>query len=155
MAELNEFEPTTINFVEYKPKNTCELVHLRRDYYNHRLPKSKYEAIKHRTDRSKNETHLTDKAKQFKRKHKQDDKSKRSDRQYKLFQHRQMFIQMIDDEFQEPLRRYNRNWAEDAPYSRYNYLMDGENDSDDDIEPYSPFDADASEFIKSQYSLSK
>ena len=145
MSELNEFEPTTICFVEYKPKNTCELVHLRRDYYNHRLPKSKYEAIKHRTDRSKNESHLTDKAKQFKRKHKQDDKSKRSDRQYKLFQHRQMFIQMIDDEFQEPLRRYNRDWMED-----------GDNDSDDDVEPYypSPFDTGALEFIKLQYNLS-
>jgi hypothetical protein len=145
MDALNEFEPKTISFGAFEPETITEHTHVRRNYYNARLSKSKYEAIKNRTDRSKNESHLTDKAKQFKRKHKQDDKSKRSDRQYKLFQHRQMFIQMIDDEFQEPLRRYNRDWMED-----------GDNDSDDDVEPYfpSPFDTGALEFIKLQYSLS-
>lgn len=151
MDALNEFEPKTINYGEFEPETINEHNHLRRDFYNAKLPKAKYNATKCRTDKSKNESHLNDKDKQFKRKHKRDDKNKRADRQYKDFKNRQIFIQMIDDEYYNALLDYNGRFIEIHPedyfVKHYGSKYDGDNDSEMDPIDFIKY-MDAINFIK-------
>ena len=150
MDALNEFEPKTINYGEFEPENINAHTHLRRDFYNAKLSKAKYAATKCRTDKSKNESHTNDKDKQFKRKHKRDDKNKRADRQYKDFKNRQLFIQMINDEYYNALLDYNSIWLVDLQ-------DDGDNDSDIDSTDFVKYmnSRDLMDSIKAMYTLSK